>query len=191
VLGRSLPLKECAGALKRSNARDSVASTDCWLVQKAMHSVSSTSRFSAENHHTPAYSARNAWQYFKANCVFPTPPHALHGSGGQVLLNVLQNAVKFSPNGSRIQIHVGVAEGVATITVRDHGPGVPAGELENIFERLYRTDTARSSGTGGSGLGLSISRALLRQMGGSIVVSLPECGGLAMATSLPIRYRGK
>lgn len=109
----------------------------------------------------------------------------------QVLLNVLQNAVKFSPNGGRIQIHVGVAEGVATITVRDHGPGVPAGELENIFERLYRTDAARSSGTGGSGLGLSISRALLRQMGGSIVASLPEGGGLAMAISLPIRYRGK
>ena len=117
-------------------------------------------------------------------CVLETDPIRLR----QVLLNVLQNAVKFSPEGGRIEIGVSVLDEVVTIHIRDHGPGVPAAELENIFERFYRLDAARSN-TGGSGLGLSISRALMKKMGGSIVASLPDGGGLSILIQLPLRYR--
>ena len=92
----------------------------------------------------------------------------IEGRLGQVMRNLLANAVTFSPKDGRIQIRVSRAEGRARITVEDDGPGIPEGMCEAIFERFY-TERPESEAFGGhSGLGLSISRQIVAAHGGSI-----------------------
>ena len=76
----------------------------------------------------------------------------------QALINLLDNACKYSPAGSTVRLAAGAAEGELVVEVKDEGPGIPAGHLERIFERFYRVDRARSRETGGTGLGLAIVR---------------------------------
>jgi two-component system phosphate regulon sensor histidine kinase PhoR len=76
----------------------------------------------------------------------------------QAVINLLDNAVKYSPAGSTVRLAAAAAEGELVIEVGDEGPGIPAGHLERIFERFYRVDRARSRETGGTGLGLAIVR---------------------------------
>jgi two-component system phosphate regulon sensor histidine kinase PhoR len=76
----------------------------------------------------------------------------------QAVINLLDNAFKYSPAGSTVRLAAGAAEGGLFIEVGDEGPGIPAGHLERIFERFYRVDRARSRETGGTGLGLAIVR---------------------------------
>ena len=92
----------------------------------------------------------------------------IEGRLGQVMRNLLANAVTFSPRDGRIQIRVSRAEGKAWITVEDDGPGIPDDMCEAIFERFY-TERPESEAFGAhSGLGLSISRQIVAAHGGSI-----------------------
>jgi PAS domain S-box-containing protein len=95
----------------------------------------------------------------------------------QVLVNLLDNAVKYSPNGGEVVLAVtGPADGVR-ITVADSGLGIPSAEQQRIFEKFYRLDTHLSRAGGGTGLGLYITRELVRRMGGTITVrSEPGAG---------------
>lgn len=99
--------------------------------------------------------------------------------------NLVDNAVKYSPEGSIVEVAAAVSEGTATVTVTDHGIGIPEVDLERIFERFYRVDRGRSRDTGGTGLGLSIVRHVLMHHGGDITVSSEEGQGTTFVVTLP------
>ncbi|HDQ13510.1 MAG TPA: PAS domain-containing protein [Sediminispirochaeta sp.] len=80
----------------------------------------------------------------------------------QALVNIIDNAVKYSEEGTEIQISVKPQEGLAELAIRDQGMGIPAKELPRIFERFYRVDKARSRDLGGTGLGLAIVKHIIR-----------------------------
>jgi two-component system phosphate regulon sensor histidine kinase PhoR len=86
----------------------------------------------------------------------------------QAIGNLVSNAVKFSAEGSEVQIRVAKDRDCAEIAVADQGPGIPERHLHRIFERFYRVDKARSREQGGTGLGLSIVKHVARVHGGSV-----------------------
>ncbi|WEK60257.1 MAG: HAMP domain-containing sensor histidine kinase [Candidatus Microbacterium colombiense] len=92
---------------------------------------------------------------------------------------VIDNAVKFSPDGAVVDIGARRAGGAGEITVRDHGPGLPADEVDSATDRFWRS--ADSGDTPGSGLGLAIATDLLASIGGELTVSSPEGGGLMIS----------
>ena len=103
----------------------------------------------------------------------------------QVLVNLLDNAVKYSPDGGEVAVELGSAPGLVTVTVRDSGLGIPPGEQDRIFEKFYRLDPALTRGVGGSGLGLYISRELVSRMGGRMSVRSRPGEGAAFTVELP------
>ena len=105
---------------------------------------------------------------------------------GQVLVNLLHNAVKFSPNGGEIVVGVREEEGQIRVWVRDPGIGVPRADLPRIFERFYKVDRARVRGRGGTGLGLSISRHVVESHGGRIWAESEEGSGSTFIFTLPL-----
>jgi two-component system sensor histidine kinase VicK len=104
----------------------------------------------------------------------------------QVLLNLVDNAVKYSPDGGRIQIEVEQRDSGLRIAVRDQGLGIPHGEEQRIFGKFYRVDPQQSRGVGGTGLGLYISRELVRRMEGRVSVSSQEGQGSTFVVDLPL-----
>ncbi len=86
----------------------------------------------------------------------------------QVFSNLMDNAIRSTPSGGTIRLSGKMIEGDIVMGVHDTGSGIPEGELEKIFDRLYRTDQARIRDKGGSGLGLAIARSIIEQHGGSI-----------------------
>jgi two-component system phosphate regulon sensor histidine kinase PhoR len=104
---------------------------------------------------------------------------------GQVLINLLHNAVKFSPEGGRIVVGVREEEGEVRVWVRDPGIGVPNADLARIFERFYKVDRARVRGRGGTGLGLSIARHVVESHGGRIWADSEEGSGSTFTFSIP------
>jgi signal transduction histidine kinase len=104
-----------------------------------------------------------------------------------VLVNLVENALKYSLNGGHIEVRVLSESASVQIEVEDEGLGIPAAEQERIFEKFYRLDAAMTRGVGGSGLGLYISREIVTQMGGSLSVrSVPDVGSTFTVT-LPRR----
>ncbi len=99
--------------------------------------------------------------------------------------NLLSNAVKYSEQGSPVHVEVVGGEAWVDVVVRDQGVGIPARDLERIFERFYRVDRARSRDTGGSGLGLSIVRHVATNHGGEVLVSSEEGLGSTFTLRLP------
>jgi signal transduction histidine kinase len=86
----------------------------------------------------------------------------------QVLSNLLDNAVRYSPDGSTIRLRVRTSDDGTRFEVTDDGPGIPSAQLERVFERFYRVDAARSREAGGTGLGLSIVKHLIAAHGGRV-----------------------
>lgn len=109
----------------------------------------------------------------------------------RVLTNLLANALRHTPEGGEIVVRAGAESGGVHVSVCDTGEGIPPGELENIFERFYRLDRARSRATGGSGLGLAIARQAVELHGGRIwAESRGVAGeGTAIHFSLPVMPR--
>jgi PAS domain S-box-containing protein len=103
----------------------------------------------------------------------------------QVLVNLLDNAIKYSPDGGDVVVELDGGHGRVRLAVRDHGLGIPPGEHERIFEKFYRLDPALTRGVGGSGLGLFISRELVSRMGGSLTVRSHPGEGAAFVVDLP------
>ncbi|MDN0194282.1 HAMP domain-containing sensor histidine kinase [Streptomyces sp. S.PNR 29] len=97
----------------------------------------------------------------------------------RAIVNVLDNAVKFSPEAGTIEVRL--ADGV--LTVRDHGPGIPADELPHVFDRFWRSPSARA--LPGSGLGLSIVARTVQQAGGEVTLAPAEGGGTVVTVRLP------
>jgi two-component system sensor histidine kinase VicK len=95
--------------------------------------------------------------------------------------NIVHNAVKYSPAGSKIEISATTNGDEAVIAVRDHGPGIPRDDLERIFERFFQVDRSRRSGTG---LGLAIVRHIVLAHGGRVWVESDEGHGATFYISL-------
>ena len=104
----------------------------------------------------------------------------------QVLWNLVDNAVKYSPEGGRVTVELEPRDGHLRFTVRDEGLGIPAAEHDRIFEKFYRLDAAMTRGVGGSGLGLYICRGLVHQMNGTISVTSRPGAGSAFSVELPV-----
>ena len=103
----------------------------------------------------------------------------------QVLDNLLDNAVKYSPGGGDVRLSVESADDVVRFKVADEGLGIPAAEHGRIFEKFYRLDPDMTGGIGGTGLGLYIARELVRRVGGRIWVKANEGGGSIFYVELP------
>ncbi len=101
------------------------------------------------------------------------------------VVNLLENAVKYSDEGSAVEVETVAEEGRVDVVVRDRGIGIPAKDLERIFERFYRVDRARSRETGGTGLGLSIVRHVATNHGGEVLVESQEGLGSTFTLRLP------
>jgi signal transduction histidine kinase len=102
----------------------------------------------------------------------------------QVLFNLLDNAVKYGGDGP-VSIRVEPANGAVRILVADSGPGIPFGEQTLIFEKFYRSGPELTRATGGTGLGLYISRELVQRMGGRLEVRSEPGAGATFVVELP------
>ena len=102
-----------------------------------------------------------------------------------MLVNLVENAIKYSPDGGVIQVGVQQTEGAVCFHVRDQGLGIPAGEQARIFEKFYRLDPEMTRGIGGTGLGLYICSELLERMDGRIWVESQEGVGSTFSFELP------
>ena len=103
----------------------------------------------------------------------------------QVVVNLVDNGIKYSPDGGAVEIELGGGAGRAELAVRDHGLGIPPHEREKVFEKFYRLDPALTRGVGGTGLGLYISRELVTRMGGTIRIEATPGGGTTFRVTLP------
>lgn len=103
----------------------------------------------------------------------------------QVIENLLENALKYTPAGSQIDISAKLRDRVIEINVRDSGPGIPAEDLPHIFERFYRVDKGRSREKGGTGLGLSIVKHIIQLHGGRVWAESEPGKGTTVFFTLP------
>ena len=102
---------------------------------------------------------------------------------GQVITNLLTNAIQYNHDGGEVKISAKLESGMAVLSVSDTGQGIPAEDLQRVFERFYRADKSRSSGN--AGLGLAISKAIITAHGGSIEVASEENSGTTFTIRLP------
>jgi PAS domain S-box-containing protein len=105
----------------------------------------------------------------------------------QVLANLVDNAIKYSPDGGRIEVELEQRGQMLRFTVRDEGLGIPSGERDRVFEKFYRLDPDLTRGVGGTGLGLYICRELVRRMNGWIWVEPSPPAGSALVVELPVQ----
>jgi two-component system, OmpR family, sensor histidine kinase KdpD len=103
----------------------------------------------------------------------------------QVLINLVDNAIKYTPAGTPIEVSAEESDGAAVIEVADRGPGLPPGEERLIFEKFHRTDRAPSAR--GAGLGLAICQGIIRAHGGRIWAENRPGGGVAIRLALPLK----
>lgn len=101
------------------------------------------------------------------------------------LRNLIENAVRYSPENTKVGIGVSERDGAVRISVKDQGPGIPEDEQDRIFERFYRVDPARSRQTGGTGLGLSIVKHVMAQHDGDITLWSVPGEGSTFTMTLP------
>ena len=107
----------------------------------------------------------------------------------QVLANLVENAVKYSPEGGRVRVRLEHANGGLRFTVVDQGLGIPPSEHRRIFEKFYRLDPDMTGGVGGTGLGLYICRELVRRIDGRIWVESQPGEGSTFYVEIPVRPR--
>jgi heavy metal sensor kinase len=118
-----------------------------------------------------------------------TTPLAVLGDGAalrRALLNLVENAVKYTPRGGKVEIGLARADGTAEITVADTGIGIEPAEVERIFEPFHRLEAARVHDTGGAGLGLAIARTIVIAHGGTIAVESAPGAGSRFTVRLPV-----
>jgi len=114
------------------------------------------------------------------------PVDADPGRVGQVLRNLLNNAILHTPAGGTITLSARPDAGTVAVSVRDTGVGIPPEHLPNVFERFYRADRSRARATGGAGLGLAIVKQLVMAHGGSVAVESAVGRGSTFTFTLPV-----
>jgi two-component system, OmpR family, phosphate regulon sensor histidine kinase PhoR len=105
----------------------------------------------------------------------------------QAVVNLIDNAAKYSPNGRDVEVVAAKDDSAISITVCDHGIGIPSEHLPRLFERFYRVDKARSRAEGGTGLGLAIAKHIVLAHNGTITVDSRVGEGSTFAINLPLR----
>jgi signal transduction histidine kinase len=111
------------------------------------------------------------------------------GSGRDLALlvrNLIDNAVRYTPSGGRVDVSVSAEDGLVVLQVADTGMGIPQRDLSRVFERFYRVDRARSRETGGTGLGLAIVRHVAENHGGEVTVRSELSAGSTFVVRLPV-----
>ena len=119
-------------------------------------------------------------------------PVTVRGDGSrlkQVIVNLLDNAIKFTPRGGIVSVRVQGRDDIGILEVRDNGIGIPAGDLPHVFDRFYRVDAARSREDGGAGLGLSIVRSICSAHGAEIEVDSASGSGSCFRLKFPLSAR--
>jgi two-component system, OmpR family, sensor kinase len=109
----------------------------------------------------------------------------------QVLGNLVRNALVHTPQQTAVEVAVATHDGVGSMSVADHGPGLTAEDVDRIFEPFYRADPSRSRDSGGAGLGLSIVSAVVTAHGGRVKVKQTEGGGATFEVELPLAMSGE
>jgi signal transduction histidine kinase len=104
----------------------------------------------------------------------------------QVIVNLFDNAIKYTPDGGAIALSVSALAAKAVFAVKDNGAGIAPDALPHIFERFYRSEKARSSSAHGAGLGLSIVRSICQAHGGTVNVQSAEGKGATVTVELPL-----
>jgi signal transduction histidine kinase len=107
-----------------------------------------------------------------------------------LLFNLLDNSIKYTPEGGRVEVQCACQNGAAELIVTDTGIGIPSEHIAHIFERFYRVDPARSREAGGTGLGLSICRIIAENHGGTIRLESNEGKGTRVVVTLPVLHPG-
>ena len=105
----------------------------------------------------------------------------------QVLVNIISNAIKYTPEGGKIDIVSGMMINDAFIKVVDNGIGIPKENIPRLFERFYRVDKARSRDTGGTGLGLAIAKQIVDNFGGTITINSDKQEGTEVVITIPVK----
>jgi signal transduction histidine kinase len=130
--------------------------------------------------------AREKEIYFEASPSFSLTVKGDKIKIRQLFLNILENAIKYTPDGGRISVSAEEKNGTAVVAIKDTGIGIPAEHLPHIFERFYRADKARSRAEGGAGLGLAIAKQIAVMSGGDIDVESEVGKGTTFYVSLPL-----
>jgi signal transduction histidine kinase len=118
-------------------------------------------------------------------CESPVTVRADRSRIEQILLNLFSNTVRFTPPGGQLTVTVGERDGLVEIAVADTGVGIPPEKLEAIFEPFFQVDSGLTRQVGGTGLGLTISRALARAMGGELTAASGGANGATFTLTLP------
>lgn len=109
----------------------------------------------------------------------------------EALYNIIDNAIKYTPDGGIVKIQISNENGFCVISVEDNGPGIPDAEKQKVFDRFYRLDDSRARDTGGTGLGLAIAREAVLLHGGDIeILDAPE-GGSIFKIKIPFGHKEK
>ena len=103
----------------------------------------------------------------------------------QCMINLISNALAYTPGGGHIAVEYRMREGHVEIKVRDDGPGIPEEDISHLFERFYRVDKSRSKKTGGMGIGLAITKAIVKMHGGEISAENQNGQGAVFTINLP------
>lgn len=109
----------------------------------------------------------------------------------QVIMNILSNSIKYTPNGGMIKVYVGIVNESVYVKVIDNGIGIPEKDLDRIFERFYRVDKARSRKMGGTGLGLAIVKEMIQGNDGTIDIRSKVNEGTEVVITLPTKMKTK
>ncbi|MDF2866189.1 MAG: yycG [Clostridia bacterium] len=133
------------------------------------------------------YSASQKEHTLDCEVIVPTKAYADKDSIEQVIMNVVSNSIKYTPDGGNIMVYVGSVNNSAYIKIVDNGMGIPEKDLQRIFERFYRVDKARSRQMGGTGLGLAIVKEIVDGNGGTIDIRSEVDKGTEIIITLPVK----
>ena len=164
--------------LSRFDAGSSKLNIELFSLEQSIHDVNDTIALEAKKHR------------HVINLMLDEDLPYIHGDKArieQVLLNILSNAVKYTPDSGTIDITGGRKSENVWISIKDNGIGIPEEDLARIFDRFYRVDKARSRQSGGTGLGLSIAREIVIRHGGDIRIESEPGEGTAVTVILPIK----
>ncbi len=108
----------------------------------------------------------------------------------QVIINIISNAIKYTPDEGTVDIQVIKRDELAIIQVKDSGIGIPTEDVVHIFDRFYRVDKARTRNMGGTGLGLSIAKEIVNGHDGNIKIESEFGKGTVVIISIPLDVTG-